>query len=657
MSNSSYNFGAGDIAHRILEAVFGGTWDNMFTSGPSGNLATLIVDIFTVYNSAVVLATSLIVGYTVWSSTVQSAHEGQTLGKRYSQLWTPLRMVAGGAMTAPVFGLSLIQMIVLSIVGMSFYVANEAASKLGTFLGDGGSLSITDSYVSSTEANTIAAALIQMETCTAYKNARLSEMSSLFSGSPVTPKWDDQKLVYGKSGILGFGDETCGSIKIQYDGKYLSPIQSGINDMATAIRPAAADIVSGKTNVSGSHYETALAKYEQMMLNLAATAKADSESDVNQALTQVQTDIANNGWLALGTWYFQIMTKSAERNQSKRFTVNTVTPTLTDADKELGGMQEYITRAGKYISTSAQSASGGASGVNPTDGEADALETGMKKFQASIIGYLNADGDPFLKLVSIGQLSFEIGVGLWTGGKVIGFATSFIPNWMPDKFTKMIESIGSFLAFIGGFLSLIGIWLGWYLPMLPFVNWVIGSMGVFIAIIQSIFAAQIWGAAHAVPSGEGMAGQHAQQGYMLLISLALRPILIVMCFVFSYFIIWAGSYLTVQGLIKYMPTVRGGLDGLIIGTAVGLISAAIMITTILHRALGFIFEAADDILAWIGGGRQLGSEGSAIQRATSALVGIIHKGESTGSRMGLGMKKGIKPSSGGNKKTTADLTM
>ena len=130
MSLPSYDFGEGNIAHKIMSAIFGEEWGNMLGVGPGGQLGPLMVDIFTIYNSAVMFVTSVFVGYAIWSGVVQTAHEGKALGKRYSSLWTPLRMVTGATLTAPLFGLSLVQILVLSISAFSFFVSDEISKKV-----------------------------------------------------------------------------------------------------------------------------------------------------------------------------------------------------------------------------------------------------------------------------------------------------------------------------------------------------------------------------------------------------------------------------------------------------------------------------------------------------------------------------------------------
>lgn len=644
-----FSLGDGNTANNIISSVLGDSWQNMFATGPTGDLSELIVNIFQIYNSVVILATSLIVGYSLWSGVVQTAHEGKALGKRYSSLWTPIRMAMGAALTAPVFGISLVQMIVLGVTSISFSVADDVANELGGFIGKGGSLMISAPATQRNEAHRMAAALMHAETCMGYKNTYETDIDMVTgSVTTVSPGWEDMAWRYAGAtkpfGVFGLGDGVCGSLIVNYDDEapYVPEIKAGIEDMAKSIRPAAEAVVRNESNIDPSYYELAVSRYTTMVDNIVAKAKEGGTEDLQSQAQALQASISERGWINLGMWYYRILSVSATRAQSVQFSFEYTPPAKDSIYNELGGMSEYYNRAGGYVSNSA-SAMTADGDANPVSQDDLYSELG-KTFTAQVMDILNTEGDPFLSMVNLGQSTFSLGAFMFTGGKALEFLpglSKFIPGGqMLDSLKAGTEVLGGVFSWIGGIMLVIGAWLGWYLPMLPFVTWVAGVMGVFIAIIQSLFASQIWAAAHAMPEGEGLAGSHAKQGYMLLISLALRPILIVMGFVFSYYILWAGCWLSIEGLKVYMTTITSGGLSSFVGIFVGLLVAAILVTMILNRSLGFIFESADDILTWIGGGRQLGSEQQSVQRAMGAFAMVINRG---GSIRGLSreLKKGM----------------
>jgi len=627
MSEFDYNLNPGDLGHRMLESVFGSSWDNMFATGPTGSMAEMISAIFYIFNSTVVLATAIIVGYTLWSGTVQTAHEGKSLGKRYSSLWTPLRMAAGAALTAPVFGISMVQMMVLAVTGFSFHVANNVSGELTSFLSRGGSISVQDPYAGPVAGYKLASALAMSETCAEYRNVNegyLENAGNMLSWGVVSPAWKEKLFEYGPSGFWRLSDRNCGSVEVKYSGDHMDIIKAGVDGMAASIRPAAQAIVRNDEEIPGSHFSSAMALFDATRASLLERANSQASTKSAAAAEKIQSDIASAGWIALGAWYYQIMLVSAERAQATHFDIDIISPAFNEVDSDVGAILTYVNKSGRYVSDSASALSGHT--INPVAWQD---ETNAEIFLTSAIDLVQGEGDPFLKVVALGQNAMTYGIGLAATGKLtewvgsaIGGKDSKVP--LADKVT----GLGSIMSWLGMLLVLVGAWLGWYLPILPFINWSVGVIGVFIAIVQSLFASQIWAAAHAMPEGEGIAGTHAKQGYMLLISLALRPILIVMGFVFSYFLLWMGCHMTIAGLRVYLPTIYSGGNpvSVVVGALVGFIVAAIMVTTILHRALGFIFESADDILTWIGGGRQLGSEQSTIQKAVGAFAMIVNRG-------------------------------
>ena len=650
-----FSFGDGNTANKIISAILGDSWHNMFATGPTGGLADLIVNIFQIFNSVVIMATALIVGYTLWSGVVQTAHEGQSMGKRYSSLWTPIRMAAGAALTAPIFGVSLVQMIVLAITALSFSVADNVANELGSFIGRGGSISIAAPMTQRDDAHRLTAVIMYSETCMMYKNSVEEGFSLTDITGPYTvmyPKWDSMKWTYGEEGLFGSGDQVCGAVDVNYSalGEFGDDLKVGIENVTMAIRPAARAIVSNEADIDYNHYKSAVEAYSKLMTDLVKRAESGGSEEIVSASQELQNSIRDNGWINLGMWYYKIMSISAIRSQSIQFDFNYIAPENDAASDDLGGLTEYYSRAGGYVSRAASSMSE-AGDINPV-GMDDLNSEASQAWIEKIRDILADNKDPFLAMVEVGQTSMNYGLGIFGTGKI---AEGIFSIFKKVPGAEGFAAVAGGAAWIGALLIGLGAWLGWYLPMLPFVNWVIGVIGVFIAIAQSLFASQIWAAAHAMPEGEGIAGTHAKQGYMLLISLALRPILIVMGFIFSYYILWAGCWLSLEGLKVYVTTISSGGMSDMVGVLVALVVSAILVTTILHRALGFIFESADDILTWIGGSRQLGSEQQSVQRALGAFGMIINRGHSLRGLSGQ-LKKGMGGSKPGGDGTGAGIT-
>jgi hypothetical protein len=157
--------------------------------------------------------------------------------------------------------------------------------------------------------------------------------------------------------------------------------------------------------------------------------------------------------------------------------------------------------------------------------------------------------------------------------------------------------------------------------------------GWLVMLAQSMVAAPLWAAAHAMPEGEGFAGERAKQGYMLLMNVAIRPILLVIGFVLAMGMVWASVWMSqslmsvaLQSMVASVELVpdpsvgkgAAGLWGAIDATtgflysilslpsmllsviAIFLISTVVTILLI-HRSFDLIYETADDVMKWIGG--------------------------------------------------------
>lgn len=85
---------------------------------PSGTTTiTLISQMFRVFNGVILTVGALIVVYVTVTGVMITAHEGEFMGKKYHQLWTPLRTVMGIAALIPTpTGYSGIQLIMMWVI-------------------------------------------------------------------------------------------------------------------------------------------------------------------------------------------------------------------------------------------------------------------------------------------------------------------------------------------------------------------------------------------------------------------------------------------------------------------------------------------------------------------------------------------------------------
>lgn len=119
--------GATDESKNLLRYIFGAFSDNPFTTFGSAP-STLLGQLFLYLNAFIFFMAALWSSYTILSGVVATAHEGEFLGKRYSTVWYPIRLVWGAATLVPVFGgFSLGQAIYMFFTLLSVGAANGLA--------------------------------------------------------------------------------------------------------------------------------------------------------------------------------------------------------------------------------------------------------------------------------------------------------------------------------------------------------------------------------------------------------------------------------------------------------------------------------------------------------------------------------------------------
>lgn len=107
-----------DIFGPVIDALVQGTDPNTVSAS-----ANVIATMMSFFNSGILVIGSLIVSYIAVMGITNTAADGEAMGKSWSSLWTPVRIVAGGAVLLPTAsGYSFIQLVVLlfSLWGVGF---------------------------------------------------------------------------------------------------------------------------------------------------------------------------------------------------------------------------------------------------------------------------------------------------------------------------------------------------------------------------------------------------------------------------------------------------------------------------------------------------------------------------------------------------------
>jgi len=123
-----------DLSFQYLNDMFGQV-DGVLTGGDSQLLGVL----FGVFNGAMLTLAGIIVLYTFFIGTLKTAHEGEVLGKDWSSVWIPLRVVAGITLLIPkASGYSFIQIFMMWVIVQGIGVADSVWNAALNYLYSGG---------------------------------------------------------------------------------------------------------------------------------------------------------------------------------------------------------------------------------------------------------------------------------------------------------------------------------------------------------------------------------------------------------------------------------------------------------------------------------------------------------------------------------------
>ncbi|MEW8417998.1 MAG: DotA/TraY family protein [Candidatus Thiodiazotropha endolucinida] len=143
------------------------------------------------------------------------------------------------------------------------------------------------------------------------------------------------------------------------------------------------------------------------------------------------------------------------------------------------------------------------------------------------------------------------------------------------------------MAMIVGFVAAM---MAFYIPLVPYVMWMLGLAGIFVMYIEALIAAPIWIVAHAIPGGETALGQHVKAGYMIMLSLFMRPTLMVFGFFAAFFV----NIIMFKLVLVTYPDVIASASG---ENLMGIVSILAYLTifvglilALIHRSFGLIHE-------------------------------------------------------------------
>jgi conjugal transfer/type IV secretion protein DotA/TraY len=665
----------GSKAMVLLSSLFG----NLGVFGPSGG--DPFDSVIAVFNGAILVIAGLLVGYNLIAGIVNTAHDGEMLGKKVSSIWIPIRTALGTALVLPVIGgYCLMQKIVGMLIVMSIGLADNTWSTYVSKANLQDSLSIGLVRLDSKKLGyNILQSYVCIEALT--KISQDPTMASTLNGSGssfgVTRKNLEGRLVYEFGDISeqnGFATDTCGSIDVPNHQDIVDfPVQSGIWSTATGfadskarmesivaehkiqlgslisgLQAQAQIIVSTNTMVSPVTIDSIINKYE-----LAVRSKATAAVAGINVFSEVSKNASQDGFVAMST-VFQKMNSLADLVQRSMAKVPTSKgPSNVSISNSYA--DQYALAYAPLLATLKDTANGAQYGISLESGGSNTTKEGgimnwvKDKMDLNVAiksamtegrtSFVFQQGENMVMAVHrLGNSMLTWGSAIFMGSMILLGTVAQTPGWANAVIAAMLFFIP--LLMIGGFT------LAFVIPFMPTAIIVSAILGWLIMCIEAIIIAPMWAVMHLTAGGDDMVGS-GSQGYKLVLSLVLKPVLLVFGVIASLVLLQVfGDFIAAifQDVFSSLNE-DSNIFILLLSTVFNGLIYGSLVYTVIKRIFNIIPELPDAILKWItNSDNQLGSSASQIAGGNNSVVAAAAVMNKSSESMGS-MSKGL----GGNK--------
>ena len=581
-------FPSGDLAAQMLQLILGSAWSAVTASGlnvGSMNIPqSALGDMFSIMNAFILSGTTFYILKVLYEGVAGTAHTGEWLGKQYSTFWAPIRTAGMLGLIAPVSGgYCLAQVIVMYCITMSIGVADQVANLGMDMVVKQGVVQMPDKVASS---RAMVETLFKSMVCAAAVNKAAAEEGStpwITAHQSTNSSTQATTVTFGGDPANNLSANVCGGITVLSANNDMTnaavgpALQTVYSDLQPAVNAIVANVFPdgagtggdpGVTNGGTSALQPgaitrAADDYDQAMYR-AAAAYLNSQGG-NFTATWAKT-VHDQGFAALGGLMLGISRWQDQIRAAMDFTPGTIgmnTSQLGDTVKEL---PLALLQAQSYI----------ASNTGPVAG-ADPNATGLAIAPPTVsdntewLGGVFASGfqgvaraasssffnyqDPFGSMQRAGMALMTGATAAWVAtlsavGAVSAASSSLVAKATVGLFANIGAGVGAVAPaiFATAVLMIIpffvgGLLLAYVLPMMPYAVYTIAVIGWSVSAVVAVVSAPIWAAVHAVPHGEGLVNEAAKAGYKLLLSLVIKPTLLVFGFFLSLVAFSAAEFL------------------------------------------------------------------------------------------------------------------
>lgn len=438
----------------MLRSIFGPVIDALVTGADPDSVSAasnVIATMMSFFNSGILIVGTLIVSYVAAMGTINTANDGEAMGRNWSSLWTPVRIVAGGAVLLPTAsGYSFIQLVVLMFALWGVGFANgtyKTGMAIGVLSPDGVVQGVNDpgSFYGLRDFGKqyLAASYCARAANQIYPGAQVSAAPSADKTTTNGGRTEYLFQIKDRNATtnLGGGEPLCGTVSISQYTAQPAKDATGIEAALEQLRAAAQNAkIQAATNlmtdleawvntwpddISGDWSNVDSAKFNELVnsaetqVAAALMAALSDTTAVKSGFQSLATSLTSEGWAMSGGWYQRVGEVRGRIAAITSQSVGSVSaPSLSalPADAAASLLIGSVTTVTEAISKKSEIKGNYKA---PTSGPGDLTSVIPKDAQSDInIGSINADFDAKVSLWinSMMESMVEMATGANTSG-------------------------------------------------------------------------------------------------------------------------------------------------------------------------------------------------------------------------------------------------
>lgn len=220
--------------------------------------------------------------------------------------------------------------------------------------------------------------------------------------------------------------------------------------------------------------------------------------------------------------------------------------------------------------------------------------------------------NPLVGVALIGNMLLDQSVTAWQA-IMLGFVTMLSNIPLMGAGLALLMFMGPILLAILMILFSAGLVLGYYIPLMPYIFFILGGLAWMMAVIEAMVAAPLVALGIMHPEGHEVFGKAGDSAIPLLFNLFLRPAMMVMGFIGAILLSYAAIQLLHFGISRVLtPIISIGNTDVLMGIGTSLVSfsgiakAAAILTVyvamhivLLEKAFSLIYVLPDQVLRWV----------------------------------------------------------